>query len=88
MKELLTSQEKKDVGYIGFLVRIAMAIQQAYIMKSNLFFRLYCCTDEKCKKKFPHPITRKSWNEFYCSFVTKHLNLCLVDVRFDYQLDE
>ena len=72
---------KCSSGYMGYLVRIALAIHNVYTMKGNLFLRLYECSDEKCLSSgVPHPITRKRWMEFYHSFVTQHMNLCLLDV--------
>lgn len=79
MKGLISSQTEKT-GYIGYLVRIAIAIQHVFNMKGNLFFRLYCCNDEKCQQLFPHPMSRQIWNDFYCKFVANHFDLCVVDV--------
>lgn len=88
MVELLSSDVKKTTGYYGFLVRIAIAIQHVFNLKSNLFFSLYKCDDENCLQQYPHPTSRKDWNDFYCKFISKHLNMCLVDVEMNGCCDE
>lgn len=79
MKELSSSQKRK-AGYYGYLVRIAIAIQQLVEMKSNLFLSLYRCEDEECLSLFSHPLSQDSWCDFYSVFVSKHLDMCLVEV--------
>ena len=82
MKELLLC-EKRAVGYYGFLIRLAVAIQKAFQMKVNLFFSLYQCDDEECRSLFSHPMSRGGWNEFYSVFVSKHLDRCYVEAIDD-----
>lgn len=83
MVKLLSSEVNKTAGYYGFLVRMAVAIQQVFNLKSNLFFSLFKCDDEDCLQHYPHPTSRKDWNDFYCKFISQHLNMCLVDVWMD-----
>ena len=83
MKELLLCEKKRAVGYYGFLIRIAVAIQKTFKMKVNLFFSLYQCDDEECHSLFPHPISRDVWSDFYSVFVSKHLDRCYVEAIDD-----
>lgn len=65
--------------YRGYLARLALAIQDVYVMNGSLFFSLYDCNVEEClNSEIEHPITRKSWEEFVHNVITINMEKWLI----------